>query len=198
MVKRSLIKAAVTLMLAAMLFNMLAFSAAAASIDVNDVTASRGDTVTFTATLSESVTIGSAAVEVAFDENVLEYANGDGSGAWNAPEAILSAFFSSAGNGALAYMEAASVSGDIFTITLKVKDDAPVGATDVKLNITLKDENNNTIDLTNNCGKLIVTSESADGAEAPGADLAVIIAVACGGVLVAAIIVVLVRKKTKN
>ena len=98
----------------------------------------------------------------------------------------------------MADMEAASVSGDIFTVTFKVRDDAPVGATDVKLNITLKDENNNTIDLTNNCGKLIVTSESADGAEASGTDLAVIIAAACGGVLVAAIIVVLVRKKTKN
>ena len=198
MVKRSLIKAAGKLMLAAILFNMLAFSVAAASIDVNDVTASRGDTVTFTATLSESVTIGSAAVEVAFDENVLEYANGDGSGAWNAPDAILSAFFSSAGNGALAYMEAASVSGDIFTVTFKVRDDAPIGATDVKLNITLKDENNNTIDLTNNCGKLIVTSESADGAEAPGADLAVIIAVACGGVIAVAFILAFAIKKNRR
>ena len=95
-------------------------------------------------------------------------------------------------------MEAASVSGDIFTVTLKIRDDAPIGATDVKLNITLKDENNNTIDLTNNCGKLIVTSESADGAEAFPADLAIIIAVACGGVLAAAFILAFAVKKIRR
>lgn len=195
MVKGSFIKTAVALMLTAMLFGALALSVSAVTADVNDVTARRGETVSFTVTLSESITVGSAAVDVIFDEKALEYAKGNGSGEWNVPEAMLSAFYSNSGKGVVAFLTSESLSGDVFTVTFKVRDDAPIGSSEVRLDVILKDGNGETIELEKKSGTLTVVGEG--GAE-PAGDLHIVIPVICGAVLVAVIIVIFIVKKNKK
>lgn len=130
----------------------LIVSAAGMSVNINDETAYRGDTVTFYATLSESVDVGSGSVSLSYDSTVLEL---DG-GSCNVSGAMLANFDVTKGKGAFAFSGTGTVSGTLFTATFKVKDTAALGTTNVSLNVTLKDGFNNIISLTNNDGSITV------------------------------------------
>jgi len=139
-------------------------------VNVNSVVAERGETVTFTATLSGAVkNVGSIAVDVQFDEDVLEYANGDTSGEWifvvldeygDTVDADLKNFISAKNKGAIAYADAFEVSGDLFSVTFKVKDGAPIGTTDVKLNIYCKSNDYKDIEISNIGGTITVAGDT--------------------------------------
>ena len=58
------------------------------SINVNNEVAYRGETVTFQATISESIEVGSGALELSYDDSVLELL----SGTCNVSNAVLSNF----------------------------------------------------------------------------------------------------------
>lgn len=129
-----------------------AVSAAGLSANVNDETAYRGQTVTFNATLSESVTVGSGSLALSYDSNVLELIDGS----CNVSGAMLSNFDVSKGKGAFAFSGTGTVSGDLFTVTFRVKDTAAFGTTNVSMDVTLKDGSNAVISLTNNNGSITV------------------------------------------
>ena len=130
----------------------LAVSAAGTSVNVNDETAYRGETVTFNATLSESVVVGSGSLAISYDPNVLELTGGS----CNVSGAMLANFDVAKGKGAFAFSGTNTVSGNLFTVTFRVKDAAAFGTTDVSLTITLKDGSNKVISLTNNDGSITV------------------------------------------
>ena len=139
-------------------------------VNVNSVVAERGETVTFTATLSGAVkNVGSIAVDVQFDETVLEYANGDTSGEWifvvldeygDTVDADLKTFISAKNKGAIAYADAFEVSGDLFSVTFKVKDGAPIGTTDIKLNIYCRSNDYKDIEISNIGGTITVAGDT--------------------------------------
>ena len=131
----------------------LAVSAAGTSVNVNDETAYRGETVTFNATLSESVVVGSGSLAISYyDPNVLELTGGS----CNVSGAMLANFDVAKGKGAFAFSGTNTVSGNLFTVTFRVKDAAAFGTTDVSLTVTLKDGSNKVISLTNNDGSITV------------------------------------------
>ena len=129
-----------------------AVSAAGLSANVNDETAYRGDTVTFNATLSESVEVGSGSLALSYDSDVLELV----SGTCNVSGAMLSNFDVAKGKGAFAFSGTGTVSGNLFTVTFRIKDNAAFGTTNVSLDVTLKDGSNAVISLTNNNGTITV------------------------------------------
>ena len=129
-----------------------AASAAGLSANVNDETAYRGDTVTFNATLSESVEVGSGSLALSYDSDVLELV----SGTCNVSGAMLSNFDVAKGKGAFAFSGTGTVSGNLFTVTFRIKDNAAFGTTNVSLDVTLKDGSNAVISLTNNNGTITV------------------------------------------
>ena len=130
----------------------LAVSAAGTSVNVNDETAYRGETVTFNATLSESVTVGSGSLAISYDPNVLELTGGS----CNVSGAMLANFDVAKGKGAFAFSGTSTVSGNLFTVTFRVKDAAAFDTTKVSLTVTLKDGSNKVISLTNNDGSITV------------------------------------------
>ena len=139
-------------------------------VNVNSVVAERGETVTFTATLSEAVkNVGSIAVDVQFDDTVLEYANGDASGKWifvvldeygETVDTQLKTFISAKNKGAIAYADAFEVSGDLFSVTFRVKDDAPIGAADVKLIVYFKSNDYQDIEIPSIAGTITVAGDT--------------------------------------
>lgn len=95
MKNKRLIPILAVLLLAAL--SILPVFAASATANVNSVSANRGDTVTLTVTLAKGVTVGSGAVEVTYDSNVLELVKGE----WNVSNTMLATFTGS--KGAFAY-----------------------------------------------------------------------------------------------
>ena len=125
------------------------------SASVNSVEASRGDTVTFSATLSGSETVGMGGVELKYSSDVLELV----SGTCEVSGAMLTNFDTSTGMGAFMFSGTGTVSGTLFTATFKVKDDAPVGTTAVSMDISLKDGSNADIPVSNSGGSITVKQD---------------------------------------
>jgi len=127
--------------------------AADASVSVNSETASPGDTVTFKATLSGSIAVGSGSVAVSYDPDVLELVDGS----CNVSGAPLTNFDKSKGKGAFAFFGGTTtVSGDLFTAIFKVKDSASAGTYDVSMDVVLRDGSGADLPLTNNSGSITV------------------------------------------
>jgi hypothetical protein len=78
-------------------------------------------------------------------------------GTWNTSGAILSTFDMAKNKGAFAYASSTSLSGKIFSVKFKVLSNAPVGDTEVKCILQLKDASGNSISVTNNTGKVSIT-----------------------------------------
>ena len=85
----------------------------------------RGDTVTFTVSISEVENCKAAGFVVSYDSSVFEWV----SGSILAGGAAMSDF--SGGTGSLAFAEGKNLSGAIFSFKLRVKDTAPFGGTSV-------------------------------------------------------------------
>ncbi len=129
-----------------------AVSASGAKISVNQETAYRGETVTFHATLSQSIEVGSGSLALSYDPNVLELTGGS----CDIGETLISFFDVAKGKSTFAFVGAKAISGKLFTATFKVKDDAPFGESAVSLTVTLKDGFNATVPLTNLDGSVTV------------------------------------------
>lgn len=133
-------------------FACIVLSASAAGVSVNSVTAYRGDTVTFYATLTEEVEVGSGGMELIYAADVLELV----SGSCDVAGASLATFDTATGKGAFAFAGTSKVSGNLFTVTFKVKDDAGFATTAVALNVTLRDGESKDIAVANNSGSVTV------------------------------------------
>ena len=135
-----------------LLLSSMIITSYAADASVNDVNASRGDTVIFNATLSGSETVGMGGVALSYDSSVLELA----SGTCEVSGTMLTNFDINTGLGAFMFAGTGTVGGTLFTATFKVKDDAPFGTTSVSMDITLKDGSNADISVFNSSGSITV------------------------------------------
>lgn len=138
-----------------LLTSVLAISASAAGLTatVSKKSCAREGTVTLDVTLSQSVKVKDGAVTVAFDSSVLELVSAE----WKISSAILTTYDKDTNLGAFAFNGSGNVSGKIFSITFKVKKDAPLKETAVKCDIQLRDENSSQISLSNVSGSVNVT-----------------------------------------
>ena len=154
----SLIMACAILIISCLI--MPTFASESVTVSVNDVTAFREDTVTFTASLGKQIKVGSGSVVVSYNESALELV----SGAWSLPQPtdgtmFITNFNKSLKKGAFAYdkeTEEPKVTGAVFSVKFKVKDTAKFETSEVKLTVSLFDENNNPHTVTNKAGRLTV------------------------------------------
>ena len=102
---------------------LTAYAAGSMRISASNTTVTRGETVTLTVSLSNSDPIGSGAIILGFDSSVFEIVGGS----CGVSGALLAEVSASRGGGVFMLQEPKTVSGQIFTIKLKVKDGAPFG-----------------------------------------------------------------------
>lgn len=135
------------------------------SANPSSQTLQRGETVTFEAVLSESVTVGFGSVSLDYDKSVLKLTCGE----WNISNAMITHFDLSKGLGAFAYSSTGEISGKIFSVTFQVLDTAPTGVSPVELKISLKDGENLPISVIGGGGDVTIvcnhrfTKVSTDG-----------------------------------
>lgn len=143
------------IVLSVLLISIFAIIVSAAGVNANTDSKScaQGSTVTLNVTLSGSVSATSGAVEVVYDSTKLQLIEGT----WNTNGAILSTFDTTKNKGAFSYASNTSLSGKIFSVKFKVLSNAPVGNTDVRCILQLKDASGNSISVTNNTGKISIT-----------------------------------------
>ena len=92
-------------------------------ISASSATVTRGETITLSVSLSNSDPIGSGGIILGFDSSAFEIVGGS----CGVSGAMLAEVSASRGGGVFALQEPKVVSGQIFTIKLKVKDNAPFG-----------------------------------------------------------------------
>lgn len=144
-----------SIIIALLMLAVLTITASAAGVTATteNKSCAKGSTVTLNVSLSGSTSVLSGAVEVVYDKTKLQLVEG----AWNTTGALLTNFDTSKDKGAFAFASASNVSGKIFSVKFKVLSDAPLGDTEVKCIIQLKDGSNNDIAVTNKSGKITVT-----------------------------------------
>ena len=125
---------------------------------VNNLTAHRGDTVTFSVSLSDPVEVTSGAVSLEYDKAVLKLKSVE----WKVTGALLTNFQMETEKGVLLYQNPAVISGTIFTATFEVLDTAEFSSTEVSIDISLKDRSKKDISVTNNSGSIAVECDHAD------------------------------------
>ena len=130
---------------------VIAFSAFTV-VSAESMTAYRGDTITFSATIPESMTVGSGSLSISYNGDALELTGGS----CNVSGAMLATFDSAKGKGGFAFSGTGTVSGSLFTATFRVKDSAAFGTYQLSLNVTLKDESNTVISSVYNTASVTV------------------------------------------
>ena len=101
-----------------------------ATVSVGSTSAERGEVFTLEVTLSDTPALISGGARVNYDDSVLELI----SGTWTIPSTMLMDFGKQgvANEGIFVYMTGATdINGGILLLTFKVKDDAPIGNTQV-------------------------------------------------------------------
>ena len=120
------------LLLGAMAVTVHATDSAHMTIGASDTTAYRGDTIDFTVSISTVEDCRSAIFMLAYDTSVFEFV----SGSCSLSGTTLASF--SSGTGTFAYSAGTTVSGQIFTFRLRVKDGAAVGSSSVTANVNTR------------------------------------------------------------
>ena len=123
------------LLLTAMICPVFAAGSATMNVSGSKSSAYRGDTIDFTVTISAVENCRSAAFMLTYDTSVFEFV----SGKCTLSGTALASF--SGGTGTFAFAEGATVSGKIFTFTLRVKSDAAVGSSTISANVNTRDGN---------------------------------------------------------
>ena len=143
------------IILSVLLISLLAItiSASGLSATTESKSCAQDNTVTINLSLSESVKAASGGVEIVYDKTKLQLIDG----LWNTSGAILSTFDMDKEKGAFAYASPTSLSGKIFSVKFKVISNAPIGETEVKCILQLKDASGNAIDVNNVSGKISIT-----------------------------------------
>lgn len=122
-------------MVAAMTVTVFATDSATMSFRASSSTVHRGDTVTITVSLSSVEDCRSAGFAHSFNTSVFEFV----SGSCTLSGVAMGSVNSSAAS--FAYGSGTAVSGQVFTYTLKVKDDAPYGTYSVSGTANVRDTN---------------------------------------------------------
>lgn len=126
------------------------------SCSVNSKSASRGETVEFTATLNKSVTVKSGAVSLEYDETVLSLVSAE----WKLSAVpSMQPFYPAKGKGAFAYEQATAISGVVFAAQFRVLDNAAFSSTEVKMNLQLHDGAQNPVTVNNEAGSITVVEK---------------------------------------
>jgi len=110
-------------------------AAPSASLSASKSTANAGDTVTVKVSVS-SMDCKSGGVEVSFDSKVFELTGGKCTLSGTA----LAEFDTATKDGVFAFSSSTTVSGKVFEITLKVKDSAALGKSNVSVNLIIDGE----------------------------------------------------------
>ena len=121
------------LLLGAMAVTVHATGSAQMTIAPGNATAYRGDTIDFTVSISTVEDCRSAAFMLTYDTSVFEFV----SGSCSLSGTTLASF--SSGTGTFAYSTGTTVSGQIFTFRLRVKDGAAVGTSTISANVNTRD-----------------------------------------------------------
>ncbi len=135
----------------------LTVNAAGVSTSVNSVVGAPGSQVSFTVSLPSAVSARSGGLSIEYDSNVLQLVSGQ----CNLSGTSIAEFKTDTEKGVFLYMSETSLRGNVFTITFKVKDTAPLGTYSVKLNLQLRDKNDNDITVTNTAGTLKICKFTA-------------------------------------
>lgn len=159
-------KKIISLMLATILI-VLSFSctfmvgaADTISASMSDGSAKVGEEVTLDISVSGNVLVGSGGISFLYDKNVLEIVSGE----WTIDEAIIEDFNNK--DAVFAYADSKTISGNIFTITFKVKDDASMFTkTDVDFSLYLYDENNELVSCDTESGEVSIICTHVDSEE---------------------------------
>ena len=114
---------------------MTVLSVSAVDVQVNDCAASRGQEISFSVSLADTVVVGGGSVEIDYDASVLSLVSGE----WSMPGAMMTRFDVSKAKGVFAYMESGTAGGGVFTATFKVLDTAALGQSDVNFILFLED-----------------------------------------------------------
>lgn len=110
-------------------------AAPSASLSASKSSVNAGDTVTVKASIS-ATDCKMGGVEVSYDASVFELSSGN----WLLSGALLTDFSTSSKDGVFAFGSETAVSGNVFEITLKVKDGAAYGKSNVTVKLTLDGE----------------------------------------------------------
>ena len=122
------------LLTAAVAVSVLADGTVSFSMSASANTLYRGDTLTLTASASSSDEATSYGLRLAYDTSVFELVSGN--------TAVSGALVNSFNNGfAFLFQSATAYSGSVGTVTLRVKDDAPVGNYTITGNASVKNGN---------------------------------------------------------
>ena len=123
------------LLLLSMICPVFAAGSAAMNVSGSKSSAYQGDTIDFTVTISTVENCRSAAFMLNYDSSVFEFV----SGKCTLSGTTLANF--SDGTGTFAFAEGTTVSGKIFTFTLRVKNSAAIGSSTISANVNTRDEN---------------------------------------------------------
>ena len=127
-----------------------------AADSVTSTTAEPGDTVTFSMQISQETKAQAGGIAISYDSERLELVSGE----WHLTGTIMAPFFSDTALGAFAFATEKAVSGEIFTVSFRVRDNAPAGAAVVALVLELRDKTNTGIANLNNGGVINIVTPS--------------------------------------
>lgn len=128
---------------------------------MSSITAEPGDVVTLSMQLPQATVAQAGGIAVSYDEQFLQLE----SGRWKLEDTMVAPFFKDTALGAFAYTFETSISGEIFTVSFKVRDDAPAGTAVVAMVLELRNGKNETISSVNNGAT--ITVKRADATTAP-------------------------------
>lgn len=148
--KKIIFTAIVAILLASMF--IISASAAGATATTSGKSCAQGGTVTLTVNLSNVSDITSGSVAVSYDKSVLELV----SATWNVKDTMLATFDNATNKGAFAYATGKSIGGTIFSVTFKVRADAPLGKTTVSCDVQLK-VGTSSVSVSNTAGYVDIT-----------------------------------------
>lgn len=135
--KRILSFVCAIVLLGTLAIHVYATDSAKMTISSGSGTCYRGQTMDFSVKISPVEDCRSAAFMLVYDTNVFEFI----SGSCTLSGTALASF--SSGTGTFAFGSGTDVSGSIFTFTLKVKDNAPVGQYGITANVNTRDSSGN-------------------------------------------------------
>lgn len=130
----------------------------ALDLSVESVEASRAQTVSVSVVLSEEVMVKGGAVELVYDASVMDFVSAE----WNVSRPLMKNFDTNTKKGAFAYMSATAISGELFTATFLIHEDADFGSYPVSMTVQLKDGSNTDIALDNKSGMIFVSCSAHD------------------------------------
>ncbi len=106
-----------------------------ATIGVTNPSAQRGDVITLTAVVTTPVTVTSGAINLEYDKTVFAFE----SGVCMVSDALLGDFNNNNQNGVFLMSEPKELTGELFSVTFRVLDDAPIGIHTINLLFQMKD-----------------------------------------------------------